>query len=191
MENENRDAYWLVHPRDTGRGNDNVEAMSNHYITAEEHLPDEERTETTLQITDAETKRIFEARVRIAREPDDLTDPTPLTVVAGPHENVSKERYIELIDEIDSAGINEDLLRRLASDQDATSNIVNTRSDDLKVVLRYLVESGQYDSTAEALREISFQYLAENQPALLDAYENVRTEFEDDPLRRARSEREP
>ncbi|AFO57136.1 MULTISPECIES: hypothetical protein [Natrinema] len=165
--------------------------MSNHYITAEEHLPDEERTETTLQITDAETKRIFEARVRIAREPDDLTDPTPLTVVAGPHENVSKERYIELIDEIDSAGINEDLLRRLASDQDATSNIVNTRSDDLKVVLRYLVESGQYDSTAEALREISFQYLAENQPALLDAYENVRTEFEDDPLRRARSEREP
>lgn len=162
--------------------------MSNHYITAEEHLPEEERTETTLQITDAETKRIFEARVRIAGEPDDLTDPQPLTVVTGPHENVSEERYVELIDEIDSAGINEDLLRRLAVDQETTSNIVNTRSDDLKVVLRYLVESGQYDSTAEALREISFQYLAENQPALLDAYEDVRTEFEADPLRRALSE---
>jgi len=66
-----------------------------------------------------------------------------------------------------------------------TSNIVNTRSDDLKVVLRYLVESGQYDSTAEALREISFQYLAENRPALLETYEDVRTEFEADPLRRA------
>ncbi len=164
--------------------------MSNHYITAEEHLPDEEQTETTLQITDAETKRIFEARVRIAREPDELTDPQSLTVVTGPHENVSEERYIELIDEIDSAGINEDLLRRLAADQETTSNIVNTRSDDLKVVLRYLVESGQYDSTAEALREISFQYLAENQPALLAAYEDVRTEFEADPLRRALSENE-
>jgi len=58
--------------------------MSNHYITAAEHLPDEETTETTLQITDAETKRIFEARVRIAREPDDLTDPRPLRVVTGP-----------------------------------------------------------------------------------------------------------
>ncbi|MDS0477738.1 ubiD operon protein [Natrinema sp. 1APR25-10V2] len=159
--------------------------MSNHYITAAEHLPDEERTETTLQITDAETKRIFEARVRIASEPDELTDPRPLRVVTGPHENVSEERYIELIDEIDSAGVNEDLLRRLASEQETASNIVNTRSDDLKVVLRYLVESGQYESTAEALRELAFQHLAENRPALLETYEEVRTEFEADPLRRA------
>jgi len=159
--------------------------MSNHYITAEEHLPNEDLTETTLQITDAETKRIFEARVRIARDPDELTDPRPLRVVAGPHEDVSEERYVELIDEIDSEGIDEDRLRRLAREQEMTSNIVNTRSDDLKVVLRYLVESGQYDSTAEALREISFQYLAENRPALLETYEDVRTEFEADPLRRA------
>ncbi|QCC57979.1 ubiD operon protein [Natrinema thermotolerans] len=165
--------------------------MSNQYITAADHLPDEERTETTLQITDAETKRIFEARVRIANDPDELTDPRPLTVVAGPHESVSEQRYVELIDEIDAAGINEDLLRRLAADQESTSNIVNTRSDDLNVILRYLVESGQYDSTAEALREMAFQYLAANRPALLDAYETVRTEFEDDPLRRARSENEP
>jgi len=78
--------------------------MSNHYITAEEHLPNEDLTETTLQITDAETKRIFEARVRIARDPDELTDPRPLRVVAGPHEDVSEERYVELIDEIDSEG---------------------------------------------------------------------------------------
>ncbi len=164
--------------------------MSNHYITAEEHLPDEDQTETTLQITDAETKRIFEARVRIASEPDELTDPRLLRVVTGPHENVSEERYVELIDEIDSAGINEDLLRRLANEQETTSNIVNTRSDDLKVVLRYLVESGQYESTAEALREIAFQYLAESQPALLETYEDVRTEFEADPLRRALTDRE-
>jgi len=102
-----------------------------------------------------------------------------------PHENVSEERYVELIDEIDSLGIDDDLLRRLASEQETTSNIVNTRSDDLKVVLRYLVESEQYDSTAEALRKIAFQYLAENRSDLLEAYEDVRTEFEADPLRRA------
>ncbi|MFB1066239.1 ubiD operon protein [Natrinema sp. H-ect4] len=164
--------------------------MSNHYITAEEHLPDEDLTETTLQITDAETKRIFEARVRIARDPDELTDPQPLRVVAGPHEDVSEERYVELIDEIDSEGINEDRLHRLAREQETASNIVNTRSDDLKVVLHYLVESGQYDSTAEALREISFQYFAENRPALLETYEDVRTEFEADPLRRALTDEE-
>ncbi|WP_226042690.1 ubiD operon protein [Natrinema sp. DC36] len=164
--------------------------MSNHYITAEEHLPDEDLTETTLQITDAETKRIFEARVRIAHDPHELTDPRPLRVVTGPHEDVSEERYVELIDEIASEGIDEDRLRRLAGEQETTSNIVNTRSDDLKVILRYLVESGQYDSTAEALREISFQYLAENRPALLETYEDVRTEFEADPLRRALTDEE-
>lgn len=164
--------------------------MSNHYITAEEHLPDEEQRETTLQITDARTKRIFEARVRIAREPGDLTDPQPLTVVAGPHESVSREWYVELIDEIDAAGINEDLLRRLAEEQETATNIANTRSDDLKVLLRYLVESGQYDSTAEALRELVFERLAAEQPALLEAYEEIRTEFEADPLRRVLREQE-
>jgi hypothetical protein len=164
--------------------------MSNHYITAEEHLPDDAQTETMLQITDARSKRIFEARVRIAREPDELTDPQPLTVVSGPHESVSKEWYVELLDEVDATGIDEDLLRRLANDQETTSNIVNTRSDDLKVLLRYLVEAGEYDSTADALREIAFDYLAGEQPALLEAYEEIRTEFEADPLRRALAEQE-
>src|SRR6056297_1164052 len=164
--------------------------MSNHYITAEEHLPDDAHTETTLQITDARTKRIFEARVRVARDPEELTDPQPLTVVAGPHESVSKEWYVELLDEVDAAGLNEDLLRRLANDQETTSNIVNTRSDDLKVLLRYLVEAGEYDSTADALREVAFEYLATEHPALLESYEEIRTEFEADPLRRALAERE-
>ncbi len=164
--------------------------MSNHYITAEEHLPDDAHTETTLQVTDAQTKRIFEARVRVARDPDDLTDPHPLTVVAGPHESVSKEWYVELLDEIDAAGINEDLLRRLATEQETTSNVVNTRSDDLKVVLRYLVESGEYDSTAAAVREVVFEHLATERQALLESYEEIRTEFEADPLRRALTGRE-
>ena len=164
--------------------------MSTHYITAAEHLPDDEGAETTLQITDAQTKRIFEARVRIAREPDSLTDPRPLTVVAGPHESVSEEWYVELLDEIDARGINEDLLRRLADEQETTSNIVNTRSDDLKVVLRYLVESGQYDSAADALRALAFEALADEHPAILEAYEEIRTEFEADPLRQALGDQE-
>lgn len=164
--------------------------MSNHYLTSEEHLPDEPESETTMQITDAETKRIFEARVRIAQEPDDLTDPSRLTVVAGPHESVRKEWYVELLDEIDAAGINEDLLRRLAEAQTDDSNIINTRSNDLKVILRYLVEAGEYESTAAALRELAFQHLAAERPALLEAYENVRTEFERDPLRDALTEQD-
>ena len=143
-----------------------------------------------MQITDAETKRIFEARVRIAREPAELTDPQRLTVVTGPHETVSEEWYVEFRDEIDSAGINEDLLWRLTREQETTSNIVNTRSDDLKVILRYLVEVGQYDSTADALRELAFEHLAAHHSALLTAYDDVRTDYEADPLRRALMDQE-
>ena len=164
--------------------------MSSHYITSADHLPEESQAETTLQITDAQTKRIFEARVRIAQDPDDLTDPEPVTVVAGPHESVSETRYIELLDETDATGLDEELLTRLATEQETTSNILNTRSDDLKVLLRYLVESGEYDSTADALRKIAFEHLAADRPALLDAYADLRQEFEDDPLRRALGERD-
>ncbi|WP_246984085.1 ubiD operon protein [Halorientalis marina] len=164
--------------------------MSSHYITSADHLPEESGTETTLQITDARTKRIFEARVRIAQEPDELTDPEPLTVVAGPHESVSETRYVELLDETDATGLDRDLLTRLATEQEGASNVLNTRSDDLRVLLRYLVETGEYDSTADALREIAFDHLAAERPALLDAYTEVRRELDDDPLRRARENEE-
>lgn len=159
--------------------------MSSHYITSAEHLPEESQTETTLQITDAQTKRIFEARVRIAQDPAKLTDPEPVTVVAGPHESVSETRYIELLDETDAAGLDRELLTRLATEQESNSNILNTRSDDLSVLLRYLVETGEYDSTADALREMAFDYLAAERPALLDTYAEVRDELDDDPLGRA------
>jgi Arc/MetJ-type ribon-helix-helix transcriptional regulator len=163
--------------------------MSSHYITAEEHLPTAVPAETTLQITDAQTKRIFEAQVRIARQPDALTDPEPLTVVTGPHESDSETWYVQLLDDVE-LGVDEPLLRSLADEQESTSNIVNTRSDDLKVLLRYLVESGEYDSTAEALRTVVFERLAEERPDLLRAYEGIRTEFETDPLRDSLPDRE-
>ncbi|MFB6180090.1 MAG: ubiD operon protein [Halorientalis sp.] len=162
--------------------------MSNHYITAADNLPEERRAETTLQVTDAQTKRIFEARVRIAREPDALTDPQPLTVVTGPHESVSEEWYVELIDEIDPSGVDEERLRRLADEQQTRSNVVNTRSEDLNVLLRYLVETGEYESTAGAIRTMAFEYMATEYPTLLERYDELRTEYEADPLRRARSE---
>jgi hypothetical protein len=164
--------------------------MSNHYITSADHLPEESQAETTLQITDAQTKRIFEARVRIAQDPDKLTDPEPVTVVAGPHENVSETRYIELLDETDTSGFDRELLTQLATEQETRSNILNTRSDDLSVLLRYLVESGEYESTANALREIGFSYLAAEHPALIDTYAEVREELDDDPLGRALEQRE-
>ncbi|EMA23862.1 MULTISPECIES: hypothetical protein [Haloarcula] len=158
--------------------------MSNHYITSADHLPEEAQAETTLQITDAQTKRIFEARVRIAKDPDTLTDPEPLTIVAGPHESVSETRYVELLDETEETGIDQELVTHLAAEQETASNILNTRSDDLKVLLQYLVETGEYESTSDALREIAFDQLATERPALLDAYAEVRRELDDDPLRR-------
>jgi hypothetical protein len=164
--------------------------MSSHYITSADHLPEESQAETTLQITDAQTKRIFEARVRIAQDPDKLTDPEPVTVVAGPHENVSETRYIELLDETDTSGFDRELLTQLATEQETRSNILNTRSDDLSVLLRYLVETGEYESTANALREIAFSYLAAEHPVLIDTYAEVREELDDDPLGRALEQRE-
>jgi hypothetical protein len=164
--------------------------MSSHYITSAAHLPEDPTTETTLQITDAQTKRIFEARVRIARDPDELADPEPLTVVAGPHESVSETRYVELLDEGDATGVDEELLTRLTAEQESGSNVLTTRSDDLRVLLRYLVETGEYDSTADALRRIALDHLADERPDLIDAYAEVRREHEDDPLRRAIGDRE-
>lgn len=164
--------------------------MSSHYITSADHLPEEPQTETTLQITDAQTKRIFEARVRIAKDPAELTDPEPLTIVAGPHESVSETRYVELLDETDATGLDHELMAHLAAEQETASNILNTRSDDLKILLQYLVETGEYESTSAALREIAFDHLATEQPALLDAYAEVRRERDDDPLRRVLEKRE-
>lgn len=156
--------------------------MSKEYITAEEQLADAGEGETVLQIRDAETKEIFRTRARIAREPDRLDDPSPLRVVRGPHETSAEQWYVELLAADD---VDERRLRRLAADQRDASNVVNTRSDDLNVLLQYLVETGQYESMAAATRALAFEGLAESYPSLLAAYDDIRTEFEADPLRDA------
>ncbi len=151
------------------------------YITAEEHVPDDGEGETVLQIRDAETKEIFRTRARIAKEPSRLDDPQPLSVVRGPHENTAEQWYVELVDD----AVDEDRLRRIAREQQEGSNVINTRSDDLAVLLRYLVEADHYESTSAAARELMFERLADAHPSLLEAYDELRTEYEADPLREA------
>ncbi|MXV62982.1 ubiD operon protein [Natronorubrum sp. JWXQ-INN-674] len=160
--------------------------MSNQYITAEEQLPDVEGTETEteieLQVRDAETKEIFHSRARIARDPAKLDRPEPLSVVKGPHENTEEQWYIEFVD---GTNVDGDRLERLVREQRERSNVINTRSDDLNVLLRYLVEDGQYESTAAAARELLFDRLAAEYPSLLERYADARAEYENDPLRDA------
>lgn len=142
-----------------------------------------------MQMTDAETKRIFEARVRVAREPDSLAEPERLTVLAGPHESVRETWYVELLDE-HTGGIDRDRLKVLAADRQSESNVLTTRSTDLAVLVEYLVATDGYESTAAALRELAFAGLAEERPALLDAYADVREQRDPDPLERALEGRE-
>lgn len=153
--------------------------MSNQYITAEEHLPDTEETETVLQVRDAETKEIFHSRARIAKDPTQLEQPKSLSVVKGPHETTAEQWYIEFVDETTTT---EERLEQLLEEQADRSNVINTRSSDLNVLLRYLVETGQYESTADATRELLFERLAEEHPSLLETYVDLKTEYESDPL---------
>ncbi|ELY46085.1 hypothetical protein [Natronorubrum sulfidifaciens] len=153
--------------------------MSNTYITAEKHLPNAPGTETVLQVRDAETKEIFHSRARVAKDPGQLEQPEPLSVVKGPHETTKEQWYIEFVDETEDV---EDRLERLLEDQQERSNIVNTRSSDLNVLLGYLADVGEYDSMADAARALLFAGLAEEHPSLLETYADCKAEFETDPL---------
>lgn len=154
--------------------------MSEKYITSEEQLPDAEGAETNLQVRDAETKEIFHSRARIASDPTRLERPKPLSVVKGPHETTSEQWYIEFVDETKTI---EERLERLLDEQADRSNVVNTRSKDLNVLLRYLGENGEYESAAQAARELMFEGLAEKHPSLLETYAAIESEYESDPLR--------
>ncbi|ADD05697.1 uncharacterized protein Nmag_2128 [Natrialba magadii ATCC 43099] len=157
--------------------------MANQYVTAAEHVPEDAtgETVTTLQLRDPETKEIFEARVRLSRTEPHLEEPHPLSVVSGPHETTTEQWYVEFVDR----AVDETLLESLASSQRERSNVLNTRSDDLKVLLEYLVETGRYESSSAAIRELLFSQLAEQEPSLVDAYDEIRTEYDSDPLREA------
>jgi hypothetical protein len=154
--------------------------MSEEYVTSETNLPPEpEGKEITLQISDKDTREIFNTRARISRNPDALTDPAPLTVVKGPHENKEEKWYIEILTaDIESESVDRELLRTTLKEVKDDANIINTRSDEVKTLLRYLVKTGQYSSVSQASRTIMFEYLADTHPELVDEYVDLRVKLE-------------
>ncbi|MDL5360509.1 hypothetical protein [Halalkalicoccus sp. NIPERK01] len=154
--------------------------MSDEYVTSETNLPpDPEGEEITLQISDKDTREIFTTRARVSRNPDRLTDPTPLTVVKGPHENTEEQWYIDVLTaDVESESVDRDLLRDVMDEVRDDANVINTRSDEVKTLLRYLVETGRYSSVSQASRTIMFEYLANTHPELVDEYVDLKVRFE-------------
>lgn len=154
--------------------------MTDEYVTSETNLPpDPEGGEIRLQITDKSTKEISSTRARISRNPDDLSDPVPLTVVKGPHENTEEQWYIDVLEtDIESEEIDRELLEEAYEEVKTDANVINTRSDDVKTLLRYLVEKGRYSSVSQASRTIMFEYLSDQYPELLDEYVDIKVRHE-------------
>lgn len=164
-------------------GGRSTATMTTEYATSEEHLPEDLSGDVTLQVTDKATKEIFVTRARIARDAGDLADPEPLTVVRGPHENIEEQWYIEIIETgADEPEVDREALRESIRRSKEGSNVVNARSDDLRALLLYLVETGTYDSVSEAVREILHDHLTAAHPGLVDEYVDLRAELERDDI---------
>lgn len=161
--------------------------MSDEYLTSRTDLPDSPTSEITLQVTEKATREIFQTRARVAREPDDLDAPEPLTVVRGPHENIEEQWFIEILDrggadKEEHEAVDKALLRDCLRTVRTGSNVINTRSEAVKVLLRYVVEQGRYESLSEASRQLLLDRLEEIEPALVDAYVDVKVEEDRDAL---------
>lgn len=154
--------------------------MSEEYVTSETNLPpDPEEEEILLQISDKDTREIFNTRARISRDSSALTDPAPLTVVRGPHENTREQWYIDILTtDVEAETVDRELLHTAMDSVKDGENIINTRSDEVKILLRYLVETGQYNSVSQASRTIMFEYLSDNYPELIDEYVDLKVKRE-------------
>jgi hypothetical protein len=154
------------------------------YITTEDHVPEDTSGEVSIQVTDQETKEIFETRARIAPTKAELHDPDPLTILRGPHENVEDQWYIEFLDDVRGGGATVDvdtrLLRECMQRSHEESNVLTARSDDLKAMLGYLVENGEFDSISTAMRTLLGDHLSAEYPELVDEYVELRAELERD-----------
>ncbi len=62
--------------------------------------------------------------------------------------------------------------------------MVTVRSEDVRALVTYLVETGEYDSVSEAVRTFVTQHLSETRPLLLDRYVERRVRLEQDDLSR-------
>lgn len=157
--------------------------MTKTYVTSHEHLPDDTDGEVRLQITDQDTKEIFTTRARLARDPDSLSDPTPLTVVRGPHENIEEQWCVEILEtDVGDEPVDEALLRECIDRSRKETNVINARSADVRALPSYLVETGEYDSISEAARTNVREQVADTHPELVERYVQLRTERERDEL---------
>lgn len=154
--------------------------MPEEYVTSEANLPPEpEGKEITLQISDKDTREIFSTQARVSRNSDTLTDPVPLTVVKGPHENKEEQWYIDILKtDIETKSIDRELLRTALIEVKEDANIINTRSDEVKTLLRYLVKTDQYSSVSQASRTIMIKYLSNTYPELVDEYVELKVNLE-------------
>ncbi|WP_227357187.1 hypothetical protein [Haladaptatus salinisoli] len=153
--------------------------MTAAYTTSEEYLPENPKGEVTLQVTDKETKEIFTTRARLAQSSGELANPEPLTIVRGPHESVEEQWYIEILEtDIGDLEVNREVLWECIKQSREESNIINARSDELRALLLYLVETNRYGSVSEAVRELLRDHLSVQFPELVEEYVDVRTEYE-------------
>jgi len=153
--------------------------VSDQYITSEDHLPADTDGELTLQVMDQETKHIFTTRARIARDPSELTDPDPLTILRGPHENREEQWYIQIIEtDVGEVSVDETVLKECFEESQEGSNVLTARGEDVKTLVSYLVETGEYDSVSTAVRSLLREHLSETRPELVERYVDLRTERE-------------
>ncbi|MDS0300541.1 hypothetical protein NDI76_17465 [Halogeometricum sp. S1BR25-6] len=153
--------------------------MARTYTTSEEYLPEDTEGEVTLQVTDTESREIFRTRARVSRDPDDLSEAVPLTVVKGPHENRQEQWYIDFIEtDVGEGDVDEDLLRECLREAREGSDLMNARSEELRAMLQYLVRTGEYDSLSDAVRSLLSAQLSREYPELVEEYVDLRTALE-------------
>lgn len=158
--------------------------MAEEYLTSQTDLPDNPHEEIIIQVTEKATREIFRTRANVSRNPDDLDDPDPLTVVRGPHENIHEDWFIEINESglRTTEAIDRELLHSCYQTVRNGSNVVNTRSDDVKTLLQYYVEIGKYESLSDAIRSLLLDSIAAEDPELLDMYVEVKIEHEKEQL---------
>lgn len=153
--------------------------MVGKYVTSENNLPDDPiGSEIQIQISDEQTKEILDVRARVDRDPDTLTDPETLTVVKGPHENTEEEWYIDILETTDDESVDTELLESTMQSLDGESTVINTRSKEVKTLLQYLTDNGEFDSVSEASRTIMLEYLSDTYPDLVNEYIDLKVQSE-------------
>lgn len=153
--------------------------MAGKYVTSENNLPDNpEGEDIRLQVSDEETKEIFDIKARVDRDPENLSDAERLTVVKGPHENIEEEWYLDVIETDDSKQVDSELLKTTIEEVKDQSTVINTRSEDVKILLQYLNKCGKFESVSEASRTIMLEYLSDSYPELVSEYIDLKIESE-------------